>query len=30
MNIVFIGWGNGQSNILKWTREVFPEEINVT
>lgn len=30
MNIVFIGWGNGQSNILKWIREVFPEEINVT
>ncbi|MDD5213738.1 MAG: YvcK family protein [Candidatus Gracilibacteria bacterium] len=30
MNIVFIGGGNGQSNILKGVREVFPEDINVT
>ena len=30
MNIVFIGWGNWQSNILKWVREIFGEEIKVT
>lgn len=30
MNIVFIGWWNWQSNILKWVREVFGEDINVT
>lgn len=24
-NIVFIGWWNGQSNILKWIRDVFKE-----
>lgn len=30
MNIVFIGWGNWQSNILKWVREVFSDDIKVT